>query len=322
MELRPINLSEGSALHSQNLGLRGEATPWDHLAEAWRSSLWALCHPHWQPATTQKFRGLFNDIAGPVLLKMGYEQRDKVLDHLESVGDLVRLSGGYWLPAPSKVVDWGSGCRPQLVGGTPSWVLEQMHPRWGGEAGFRRTAEDLDLPTVSADEWCDRSQHGRSMRSLQDGAQTLSNQPARPFELTGQFELSNRALRDRTDAVVGTWMVVKDQATHGLHGVAERTPSGWVIRSAPVEIDPPAAALICQVSAGGYERWRVSQEPDGLHLHLYRKLPRWHRSALLSHALQPEVTGEGRRGFEYLVTPESLTWLEANVFRLLQMRKA
>lgn len=322
MELRTISQAEGIAIHSQNLGLRGNPNPWDHLAEAWRASLWALCHPQWLPVTTQRMRGLFTDIAGPVLHQMGRGKGDAVLEHLVQVGDLVKLPRGYWLPAPSKVIDWGPGCRPQLIGGVPSWALEKMQPRWGGDAGFRRTAEDLELARVPAEGWCDRAQPKNSMRTIEDGIQALTRQPTKSFEPSSQIELSNRALPLGKNPVVGTWMVVKDRATHQCIGVAEMAPSGWLLRSVPDEIDPPAAALICQFRAGGEQKWTISDTPEGLRIHLFRKLPRWHRSALLSHALQPEIFGEGNKGYDYLVSKESLNWIESSVFHSLHMRKA
>lgn len=320
MELRAISLADGTALHSQNLGLRGNPTPWDHLAEAWRSAIWALCHPHWLPTTTQKLRGLYADIAGPVLLEMGREHGDAVLNHLAQVGDLVNLPGGYWLPAPARSLDWGASSRPQLIGGVPSWVLEKMQPRWAGDAGFRRTAEDLDLPSVAAEEWCDRAHPKGSLRTIQEGTRLIDRQPSRIFERTEQIELTNRALRSEINPPIGTWMVAKASATHQLIGVAERTASGWLLRSVPLEIDPPAAALICQIRAGGSEQWTQSDTPDGLRLHFFRKLPRWHRCTLLCHALRPEMSGEEVRGYDYVVAPESLGWIESNVLSPLQLR--
>lgn len=322
MELRTISQAEAIAIQSLNLGLRGDPSPWDYLAEAWRASLWALCHPHWSPVTTQKMRRIFTDIAGPALHQLEFGKGDAVLNHLIQVGDLVKLPRGYWLPAPSRIIDWGPGYRPQLIGGVPSWVLEKMQPRWGGTAGFRRTAEDLELPRLPAEGWCDRAQPKSSMKTIEDGIQALIKQPTKSFEPSSHVELSNRALPQGETPGFGTWLVVKDRATHQLIGVAETTPSGWLLRLVPSEIDPPAAALVCQVQAGGKQPWTQSDTLEGVRLHLFRKLPRWHRSALLSHTLRPEISGESIKGYDYLVSCESLKWIEANVFHPLQMRKA
>lgn len=209
MPLTELTPQEVKPLQAWGLGLGSASSPWDFVAEAWRSALWALCHPHWQATSTQRLSNLFLDLAGPMVGPDGLGEAIQVRDHLLAVGDFIRLPGGEWLPAPLRQVSFGPEYEPQIIGGMPAWVLVELHPRWLVSPGFRRTSRDaVSLPRVSVEDWCDRGFDDLPVRSLQEAVEWCRKAPPSTWHPNQGLEYKNRALKNPEAPPTGAWVQI------------------------------------------------------------------------------------------------------------------
>lgn len=318
--LAPLATDDLQAIHAKALGLVSTNSPWDFVAEAWRSALWAYCHPHWQPVSTQRLSNLFLDLAAPGLGPSGLEEAKQVRDHLTAVGDLIRLPGGEWLPAPLKLITLGAGLDLQLIGGMPSWVLPKVHPAWVGSPGFRRTSHaGISLHHVDLEEWCQREAREDKVPTLSEALALVEALPAQAYTPTPTHGLVNRALAHPGDPPVGSWVQVKDTLTHRLLGIAVHGQEGWFLRTLPPWVDGRMAHRICQTQSGGQETWRAIEGGKETLLKLYVKLPNWHWQVLLCTCLRPPVQDPIHHQWTVMIPPPCLDLLQALVFTPLQM---
>lgn len=318
--LKALTSTEVQAIHTRGLGLGRDSTPWDHIAESWRSALWALCHPHWQPASTQRFSNLFLDLAGPMVGPEGMEEAIGVRDHLVDVGDLIRLPGGEWLPAPMKLIAHPSDGDAFLFGGMPSWVLAEAHRHWLGSAGFRRSSrEGLHLPRLDLGEWCLRTCIQDPEQSLEEATQIVARLYKKPWAPDARFDLKNRALGTPSAPPTGAWVQVKDHLTHELVGIAEREAKGWSLRTLPAWMDGRMAHLVCQARANTYERWVLKANQKVASIGLYVKLPDWHWRLLQCCCQRPPVQDPENHRWMVTVAPDLVPFLESRVFTPLKM---
>lgn len=323
MELSPISLEEILPIHARGLALGRSSSPWDFVAEAWRSAAWALCHPHWQPCSSQRLTNLFVDLAGPVLggpdaLKEALQVRD----HLCEVGDFLRLPGGEWLPAPLRLVCKAQDHDCQIIGGIPSWALVEAYPKWLGSPGFKRSShEGIRLPKLSLQEWCDRDFTVPPLRSVRETMACIEKCSATPWLPSSNYELKNRALSNPENAPTGAWVQVRDRTTYQLVGIAERTQNHWVLKTLPGWMDGRMAHLLCQVRSGGKESWIAKPGTQEASLELYVKLPNWHWAMLLSCCIRPPVQDPVNHRWTAVIDQKDLTLLEESVFVPLQMKR-
>ncbi len=316
----PIAFDELKTIHSKALGLGPSSSTWNILAEAWRSSLWAHCHSHWQPVSTQRLSNLFLDLAAPTLGSGGLEEAKGVRDHLTAVGDLIRLPGGEWLPAPLKLIGLGTGRDPQLIGGMPSWVIPEIHPAWLGSPGFRRTSHTgISLHQVELEEWCQREAQEDTVPTLAEAVACVEALPAQVFTPTSNHDLTNRVLAHPWTPPVGSWVRVTDALSHHLLGIAARGQGGWSLRILPSWMDGRMAHLICQAHSGGYETWRANEGTEETILKLYVKLPHWHWQVILCACLRPPVQDPIHHQWTVVIHPQCLDLLQALVFTPLKM---
>src|SRR5205807_6744393 len=78
------------------------------------------------------------------------------LEEMEVIGDVARLPGGYWLPAPLHCVPLHAVKRWLLLGGRPASSLPTdlaSRLEYNGVARFT-TTECIGLPTESEEAWC------------------------------------------------------------------------------------------------------------------------------------------------------------------------
>lgn len=319
--LTSLTTGDLNAIHSRGLGLRKAPSRWDLLAEAWRSALWALCHPHWQAASSQRLSNLFFDLASPVVSTSDREEVEKVRSHLVSVGDLIQLPHGEWLPAPLKLVVFGTELDFRIIGGMPSWVMEEVYPGWYGKPGFLRTSQEgIPLHRIDLEEWCLRDAVEAAVPSLSETiarAEALNAIPWIP--IPGDYEFKNRALANPNDPPVGAWVLVRDLRTHHPVGIAAKSRGGWSLRPLPQWMDGRMARLICQAQAGVYEHWQARVGKEGTLLKFFVQLPNWHWQVLLCGCLQPPEQDPVNHRWSAMISPPWLEPLKELVFSPLQM---
>lgn len=324
MERHGASFEECARTQLKQLGLHRNASRWDLAAEAWRASVWALTSPDWVPASTRAVQGIYQDLEPVVGAKLPWEEAIEVREHLVAVGDLIRMPGGRWLPAPLRILQWSSSTSPQLVGGMPSWLLAKCHPRWQGSSGFRRTCEEgLTLPSSLGSDWCDRETTIPSIRDLRAATRRMEAVRGIAWSPGSEARLVNPAIHDPLHAGPGSWCVVEDQDTQVPKGIAVRLTHGWEFRALPPQIDGSFARMICLKKSHRPEQWVEPASAEAGTIRVFRKLPGWHWRVLQCHSIRPILNPtHERRRYELTIEPGSLPWLVRDVFEPLNMQKA
>jgi hypothetical protein len=174
-----LRLDEVRALALRNLGFassdrKREARPYADIsplsfrAECLRASLWACSSAGHSPVYVTRWLGAVeplltpdpeyakNKRSVPAVSPDPKEVIRTALEELELVGDVARLPGGYWLPAPLRCVPLHAVKRWLLVGGRPVHSLPAELAsglEYSGAARFA-TSECVGLPTESEEAWC------------------------------------------------------------------------------------------------------------------------------------------------------------------------
>jgi hypothetical protein len=174
-----LTLDEVRAIALRNLGFapsgsggKNEARPYADIsslsfrAECLRASLWACSSAGNIPVYITRLLSAVEPLLKPdpeyARNKHSTESAEPreviraALEEMEVVGDVARLPGGYWLPAPLHFVPLHAVKRWLLVGGGPtSSLASDLAGRleFNGVARFTAT-ESMGWPTESEEAWC------------------------------------------------------------------------------------------------------------------------------------------------------------------------
>ena len=166
----------------------------------------------------------------------------EALQELSDNGDLVEMSNGQWLPAPTREVCLGTGDDLRLlVGGFPTSLLSATHVAHIEHAGpYRRVrgealSKELDLPQQSLEAWM-----GHAPDDLRGWTQSVLQGSFERHRPTGRSvevyapELSPaskpQAFRwvDRTDKLVGTYLSREELPFGGKRHYAVKIAKGQI----------------------------------------------------------------------------------------------
>lgn len=175
LALRNLNATQGRTRAGEpNLATFGRSA---FRAETIRLALWACS----AGGTSRVFTTRLVNIAAPLLRPQArgvettklahnkvdnYEHADQepevialdTLDELEKLGDLSRLHGGFWVPAPIRFVKLESVNKWILLGGRPTRELPMVLRQAVEYSGVARLVKPLpgamDLPFQSQEAWC------------------------------------------------------------------------------------------------------------------------------------------------------------------------
>jgi|HubBroStandDraft_2_1064218.scaffolds.fasta_scaffold00775_7 hypothetical protein len=145
-----------------------DISPISFRAECLRAALWASSNGATMPVYVTRLWG----VAGPLLkpdpdfaksrdeksgekIEPGEILRE-TLEEMELIGDVSRLAGGYWLPAPLRVVPLRALHHSLLIGGRPVWALpKELATRLDYSGVTRFVAGTVDgIPSESEESWC------------------------------------------------------------------------------------------------------------------------------------------------------------------------
>ncbi len=173
----------------------------------------------------------------------------EALQELSVCGDLVEMSNGQWLPAPTREVRLGTGDDLRLlVGGFPTSLLSAAHRAHIEHVGpYRRVrgealSEELDLPQQSLEAWM-----GHAPDDLREWTQSVLKGSFERYRPTGRSieiyapELSPaskpHALRwvNRTDKLAGNYLSREELPFGGKRHYAVKIAKGQIsgIRTMP-----------------------------------------------------------------------------------------
>ena len=166
--LRNLGLAPGAGNARSDERAYADVSSMTFRAECIRATLWAATNAGEIPIYVTRLMGSTEPLLKPdpnyQIAKLrrqenGTEPRElirEVLDEMELVGDVARLPGGYWLPAPLRVVPLPAMKRWLVLGGTPNAMLPEYLVRTLEHSGVARfaTAEPAGLPQESEENWC------------------------------------------------------------------------------------------------------------------------------------------------------------------------
>ena len=166
----------------------------------------------------------------------------EALQELSECGDLVEMSNGQWLPAPTREVHLGTGDDMRLlVGGFPTSLLSARHVAQIEHTGpYRRMrgealSKELDLPQQSLEAWM-----GHAPDDLRGWTQSVLQGSFERHRPTGRSvevyapELSPaskpQAFRwvDRTDKLAGTYLSREELPFGGKRHYAVKIAKGQI----------------------------------------------------------------------------------------------
>lgn len=263
-----------------------------------RTCVWSLSSPE-RPAHTLK---ILNLAVAASIERLALSDGDAaalrvrlrdLLDELASVGDLISLPDGAWLPAPCREVRLPSGTDERLiVGGIPSSVLPKTLSSLLREEGpLRRTSgtrisEALGLPTEALEVWL-----GRPPRDLQLWAQKVMGVDLEPYVESGEaspFEVyspgtsrpfSPQGFRwcEPAPAMSGRYLARREVAFRGKQSRivelrAGRLTGSAVPKTALGDIRRLMYALDSAVNKPTRVRWVIRQ--DAVEMELQSEVPR------------------------------------------------
>jgi len=173
----------------------------------------------------------------------------EALQELSQCGDLVEMSNGQWLPAPTREVRLGTGDDMRLlVGGFPTSLLSARHVEHIEHTGpYRRVrgealSKELDLPQQSLEAWTGHAQDDLRgwTQSVLQGSFERHRATGRSIEIYAP-ELTPaskpQAFRwvDRTDKLAGTYLSREELPFGGKRHYAVKIAKGKIsgIRTMP-----------------------------------------------------------------------------------------
>lgn len=191
-------------------------------------------------------------------------QLKECLETLAELEDLVRLAGGYWLPAPLRAVfdHQRRDAQALLVGGAPSWLVRAAVPgialrfhetlrtfEPGAAAGQRLTSEGLAAQHPLED-WARRPE-GRDQTLAEWGASVIKSVELRPVERgvggrrviydgSRRERFQQRRYRDPDTGDAGRFLAYRELEFGGRDYELVEFDTGAVVRAAAV----PATARV------------------------------------------------------------------------------
>jgi hypothetical protein len=164
------NLGFVSAMSTETDVVRSYAdiSPISFRAECLRAALWASSNGAAMPVYITRLGSVAEPLLKPdpdFARRRAGNFGEKVesaeilretLEEMEVIGDVSRLAGGYWLPAPLRVVPLRALQHSLLIGGRPIWALpNKLGTRLDYSGVTRFVVGEVDgMPTEREESWC------------------------------------------------------------------------------------------------------------------------------------------------------------------------